>query len=63
MQPNFSTSAILFKIFTRIEVLFSNYLGRYSYSFHSRQELISLQLHFCEFDGNMSLQFLFGTVT
>ena len=32
---------ILFKIITRIKLLFSNYLGRYSYSFRARQELIS----------------------
>ena len=31
---------ILFKIITRIK--FSNYLGRYSYSFRARQELISV---------------------
>ena len=33
---------ILFKIITRIKLLFSNYLGRYSYSFRARQELISV---------------------
>ena len=33
---------ILFKITTRIKFLFSNYLGRYSYSFRARQELISV---------------------
>ena len=32
----------LFKIITRIKLLFSNYLGRYSYSFRARQELISV---------------------
>ena len=33
---------ILFKIITRIKLLFSNYLGCYSYSFGARQELISV---------------------
>ena len=33
---------ILLKIITRIKLLFSNYLGRYSYSFRARQELISV---------------------
>ena len=41
----------MFKIITRIKLLFSNYLGRYSYSFRARQELISLQLQFCGSDG------------
>ena len=45
------------------KLLFSNYIGRYSYSFRARQELISLQLQFCGSDGNMSLQLQFGTVT
>ena len=31
-----------FKIITRIILLFSNYLGRYSYSFRARQALISV---------------------
>ena len=34
--------AILFKIITRIKLLFSNYLGRYSYRLPARQELISV---------------------
>ena len=33
---------ILFKIITRIRLLFSNLLGRYSYIFWARQELISV---------------------
>ena len=33
---------ILFKVITRIKFLVSNYLGRYSYSFRARQELISV---------------------
>ena len=33
---------ILFKIFTRMKLLFSNYLGDYSYSFHGYSELISI---------------------
>ena len=33
---------ILFKIITRIKLLFSNYLGRYSHSFRAWQELISV---------------------
>ena len=33
---------ILFKIITRIKLVFSNYLGRYSYSFRARQEFISV---------------------
>ena len=36
------TCTILFKIITRIKLLFSNYLGRHSYSFRARQELISV---------------------
>ena len=36
------SGTILFKIITRIKLLFSNYLGRYSYSFRARQELISV---------------------
>ena len=54
---------ILFKIITRIELLFANYLGRYSYSFRARQELISVTVTVCESDGNMSLQLQFGRVT
>ena len=56
LHPSFSPSAlgskslaslpkmytILFKIIIRIKLLFSNYLGRYSYSFRARQELISV---------------------
>ena len=46
MTSNFSLShlalPILFKMNTRIKLLFSNYLGRYSYSFRARQELISV---------------------
>ena len=38
----FSVTTILFKIMTRKKLLFSNYLGRYSYSFRARQELISV---------------------
>ena len=34
--------AILFKIITRIKLLLSNYLGRYSYSFRARKEFISV---------------------
>ena len=33
---------ILIKIITRIKILFPNYLGRYSYNFRARQELISV---------------------
>ena len=33
---------ILFRIITRTKLFFSNYLGRYSYSFRARQELISV---------------------
>ena len=35
-------NTILFKIITRIKLLFSNYLGCYSYRFRARQELISV---------------------
>ena len=38
----FGFNTILFKIITRIKLRFSNYLGRYSYSFRARQELISV---------------------
>ena len=34
--------AILFKIITRMKLLFSNYLGDYSYSFQGLSELISI---------------------
>ena len=44
-------NTILFKIITRIKLLFSNYLGRYSYSFRARQELISLQTQ--TFESNL----------
>ena len=33
---------ILFKIITRMKLLFSNYLGGYSYSFQGSSELISI---------------------
>ena len=33
---------ILFKIITRIKLLFSNYLGDYSYSFRGSSELINI---------------------
>ena len=36
------SDTILLKIITRIKLLFSNYFGRYSYSFRARQELISV---------------------
>ena len=36
------TSTILFKIITRMKLLFSNYLGHYSYSFQGSVELISI---------------------
>ena len=42
VYPLFHRLTILFKIITRIKLLFSNYLGRYSYSFRARQELISV---------------------
>ena len=35
-----SVPLVLREIITRIKLLFSNYLGRYSYSFRARQELI-----------------------
>ena len=35
-------NAILFKIITRMKLLFSNYLGDYSYSFQGSSELISI---------------------
>ena len=37
---------ILFKIITRMKLLFSNYLGDYNYSFERSFELISIQLQF-----------------
>ena len=37
-----TTFTILFKIITHIKLLCSNYLGRYSYSFRARQELIAV---------------------
>ena len=54
---------ILFKIIIRIKLLFSNYVGRYSYSFRARQELISVTVTVFGSDGKMSLQLQFGTVT
>ena len=38
----FQLHTILFKIITRMELLFSNYLGDYSYSFQGSSELITI---------------------
>ena len=37
-----ATTTILLKIITRMKLLFSNYLGYYSYSFQGSSELISI---------------------
>ena len=39
-----SGPTILFKIITRMKLLFSNYLGGYSYSFQGSSELISITI-------------------
>ena len=39
---DFHLSTILFQIITRMKVLFSNFLGDYSYSFQGSSELISI---------------------
>ena len=49
-EGSFSAYTILFKIITRMKLLFSNYLGRYSYSFRARQELSSVTVT-CSFVG------------
>ena len=47
---------ILFKIITRIRLLFPNYLGGYSYSFRGFFELFTLQLQFPCSSNRMQLQ-------
>ena len=47
---------IPFKIITRMKLLFSNYLGDYSYSFQGSSELIALQLQFPSLSSRMQLQ-------
>ena len=48
---------ILFKIITRMKLLFSNYLGDYSYSFQGYSELISITVTvFPCFSCRMELQ-------
>ena len=42
IRLKFSMCTILFKIITRMKLLFSIYLGGYSYSFQGSSELISL---------------------
>ena len=47
---------ILFKIITRMKLLFSNYLGDYSYSFQGSSELISITVTVSLFSCRMELQ-------
>ena len=44
---------IPFKIITRMNVLFSNYLGGYSYSFQGSSELISITVTVSLFSSRM----------
>ena len=54
--PKTHASTILFKIITRMKLLFSKYLGDYSYSFQGSSELISITV-------TVSLFFLQNGVT
>ena len=47
---------ILLKIITRMKLLFSNYLGDYSYSFQGSSELISITVTVSLFSCRMELQ-------